>query len=105
MLRSVSDPDIRVDAARAILSARQGDIDFDSEPALASSIAAVGLWKEIGTPNDQLSPRLVDADTGEAISGQRARADVVEYRDHVGIRICYEHHERLTTTSGLRALL
>jgi hypothetical protein len=105
MLSHVPDLDRRVDLAREILSTRQDDIDFESEPALASEIAALGLWREIGTANDQLTTRLIDADSGASVPVECARSELIDHRGNVGIRIWYDRHERLDVPSYfLRAL-
>lgn len=95
MVGIVSDPDKRVDRAREILSTRQSDIAFESDPALASEIAALGLWREIGTANDQLTEQFTCVESGARVPLECARAELIEYRGNIGVRIWYEHHERL----------
>lgn len=105
MLTHVPDPDRRLDAARHLLSTRTDDIAFELEPALASEIAALGLWHEIGTANDQLSSRLFVADSGAPVPLEAARAELVEFHGNIGVRIWYEGHDRLIARrQQLRAL-
>src|SRR5690349_10830170 len=106
MLRRVLDLERRVANARAVLVTRQRDIEFETEPELAAEIAALGLWREIGTINDQLSRKLVTADTRSSLPMECARAELIEYHGYIGVRIWYEDHKRLMTTRRhLEALL
>jgi hypothetical protein len=106
MLRRVFDVERRVATARDVLVSRQRDIEFETEPELAAEIAALGLWREIGTINDQLSRKLVTADTRSSLPMECARAELIEYHGNIGVRIWYEGHRRLLTTRRhLEALL
>jgi hypothetical protein len=106
MLKTLPDPDRRLAAARELLRGRDADLEFETEPGLATEIAALGLWSEIGTPNDQISLQLVLPGTDTAVPLESARADLVEYRGNIGVRIRYAEHDRLTCKKpGLTTLL
>lgn len=77
-----------------------------SEPRFAATIAALGIQQEVGTLNDELSRFVYDADVGQVVSRNDLRAELIEYRGFVGVRIWAEKHARLELRlKGLRELL
>lgn len=81
-------------------------ISFREQPEFCSLVASVGLWREIGTHNDELAPFLYDAPTGQNIPVANLRAELVQYRGHVGVRVWAPGHAQLELRlPGIKELL
>ena len=76
------------------------------DPNLSAQIVALGIRQEVGTVNDEFAGFIFDLDTGLMVDRGRLRAEVIEYRGFVGVRIWAEGHDRLDLRlRGARALL
>jgi hypothetical protein len=79
------------DAEQASLKARLSQLDdtfpFHHDPEFASTVAAVGMQREVGTHNDDIARFLFDHKSGELIDRKSLRVQLVRYRNNVGVKI------------------
>lgn len=60
---------------------------FESDLKLASKLASYGMFREIGTVNDELARFIFDANTEVPVPLETLRAEFVEWKELVGLRI------------------
>lgn len=70
-------------------------VRFADEPKLAALVASVGMQREFGTLNDELARFLYDADTGQPVAACAIRAELVQWREWVGVQVRVDAVERL----------
>lgn len=68
---------------------------FSKAPKLAGMIASLGIHREIGTVNDELARFIFAINTGEVISRDSLKAEIVAWRTFTGVRIWSEESSRL----------
>jgi hypothetical protein len=68
---------------------------FSKDLKFGAIIACLGLYREVGTVNDELAPLIFDANTGEVVPLKSLKADLVRLGDLVGVRIYSEGSSRL----------
>ena len=68
---------------------------FRDIPELAARIAAYGMWREVGTVNDELARFIFDATTGEPVRRESLHADLVVWNELFGLRVSSTDSERL----------
>jgi hypothetical protein len=64
-------------------------------PELAARIAAYGMWREVGTVNDELARFVFDATTGNPVRRESLHADLVVWNELFGLRISSADSDRL----------
>lgn len=79
---------------------------FSENPGFAAQVAALGIFREAGTINDELARFLYDCGTGDVIPRESIRAELVEMSGLTGVRIWSEVSARLEVRArGMRDLL
>lgn len=68
---------------------------FDADTLFASKTASYGIFREIGTVNDELARFIFDNNTGQPIRVQSMKAEFVEWNGLFGLRIFSEDSQRL----------
>jgi hypothetical protein len=68
---------------------------FNSDPKLAAKIASFGIFREIGTVNDELARFIFDVETATPIRLESLKADLVEWNGLFGLRIFSVDSDRL----------
>ncbi|MGZ3796642.1 MAG: hypothetical protein ACXVB1_09760, partial [Pseudobdellovibrionaceae bacterium] len=68
---------------------------FESNIELSSKIASYGIYREIGTLNDELARFIFDAVTGEAIRRESLKAELIEWKGLFGLQIFSTDSSRL----------
>ncbi len=68
---------------------------FRDMPELAARIAAYGMWREVGTVNDELARFIFDAATGEPVRRESLRAELVVWNELFGLRVTSNDTQRL----------
>ncbi|MBY0370507.1 hypothetical protein K2X33_07465 [bacterium] len=66
-----------------------------SHPDLASQIASLGIWREVGTVNDELARFIFDAESGKPVPREKLKARFVMQGRLFGVEIHCEGHPRL----------
>lgn len=84
-----------VDLLRSRFTELAEETAFSDEPLLASKVAAYGIFREIGTINDELARFIFDADTGTPVLRESLKAEFVEWRGLFGVRIHSTQSTRL----------
>lgn len=77
----------RFDSLRRCALAGPEKISFLQGPRELLWIASLGIAREVGTVNDELSQFTYDAGNGERVSREKMRAEVIELQGHYGVRI------------------
>ena len=76
-----------------------------AEPKFAALVAALGIQQEVGSLNDELSRFIFDA-AGAMIPRECLKAEIIDYRGFIGVRIWADGYDRLDLRlKGLRELL
>ena len=60
---------------------------FSADPKRAARVAAYGISREIGGPNDEIARFLFDRKTGSPIDRARVRAELVDWKGYSGVRL------------------
>ena len=68
---------------------------FRDNPNLSARIAIYGIFREIGTVNDELARFIFDADFGKPVRLESLKAEPVQYGQLFGLRIFSEDTQRL----------
>lgn len=68
---------------------------FEEDIALASQIASYGIFREIGTVNDELARFIFDAETAKPVRLESLKADLIEWNGLFGLRIFSTDSHRL----------
>jgi hypothetical protein len=68
---------------------------FDSDIELAEQIASYGLFREIGTVNDELARFIFDVETAKPVPFESLKAELVQWRGLRGIRVFSTASQRL----------
>ena len=79
---------------------------FAAAPRLAGEIASYGIFREVGTVNDELARFIFNADTGTCVDRASLKAQLVRWRNFTGVQITSTETTRLELrTKGFRELL
>ncbi len=68
---------------------------FETDPALASRIASYGMFREIGTVNDELARFIFDVETAKPVRLGSLQAELVEWNGLFGLRVSSTDSQRL----------
>lgn len=68
---------------------------FEADIELASRIASFGIFREIGTVNDELARFIFDVETAEPVRLESLKAELVEWNGLFGLRIFSTDSQRL----------
>ena len=79
-----------INGLRGELTRHNETISFADEPELAATVAALGMQREFGTINDEMSRFVFDATTGQPVAESAIRSELVQWRDWVGVRMWVE---------------
>lgn len=68
---------------------------FEADIKLASRIASYGIFREIGTVNDELARFIFDAETAKPVRLESLKAELVEWNGLFGLRVSSTDSRRL----------
>ena len=68
---------------------------FEADIKLASKIASYGIFREIGTVNDELARFIFDVGTKEPVRVQSIKAELIEWNGLFGLRVFSVDNQRL----------
>lgn len=68
---------------------------FFEDVSFYSVIAALGISREVGTGNDEMARFIFDAETGNLVPREHLRAELIRYKEKVGVRIWAEGHPKI----------
>ncbi|MGZ3692615.1 MAG: hypothetical protein ACXVAX_13990, partial [Pseudobdellovibrio sp.] len=69
--------------------------DFKTNPKLAARIASYGLYREIGTPNDELARFIFNCETKQPVNPESLKAELIEWNNLFGVRVFSNESESL----------
>lgn len=70
-------------------------MSFEEDTALAAKIASYGIFREVGTVNDELARFIFDVETAKPIRLESLKAELVEWNGLFGLRIFSNDSHRL----------
>lgn len=68
---------------------------FAADPKLAAKVAGYGLFREIGTPNDELARFIFDTQTDQPVRVSSLKAEFIEWNGLFGLRVFSTQSSRL----------
>lgn len=68
---------------------------FENDISFFSLLAAIGIQREVGTRNDELARFIFDTQTGELVPRERIKAELVEYKGKIGVRIWADFYPKI----------
>lgn len=102
---------IRLSSEEVILLRRQFEklaeiTPFDSDIKLASRVASYGIFREIGTINDELARFIFDAESAQPVRLESLKAELVEWNRLFGLRVfSSDTHQLELRTKGFYELV
>lgn len=79
---------------------------FEADVVLASKVASYGIFREIGTVNDELARFIFNVETGQPICLKSLKAELIEWNGLFGLRISSTDSNRLELrTKGFYELI